>query len=79
MQTPVLTETVFEATDIPVLAPTFKVTDPEVPPPVKPLPAVTPVMSPLPPPPTGPVAKAVTLPCTSNVIVSIFVVSDVLP
>ena len=39
------------ATSIPVPAPTFKVTVPEVPPPVNPLPAVTPSISPDPPPP----------------------------
>ena len=35
-----------ELTVIPSPAPTVKVTPPEVPPPVKPLPAVTPVISP---------------------------------
>ena len=47
---------------------TFRVTVPEVPPPVRPVPAVTPSMSPV-----GPVATAVTLPYVSRVILSIFV------
>ena len=38
------------ATSIPVPAPTFKVTVPDVPPPVNPFPAVTPSISPDPPP-----------------------------
>ena len=41
------TATVSAATSIPVPAPTFRVTEPEAPPPVKPDPAVTPVMSPV--------------------------------
>jgi hypothetical protein len=40
------TATVSAATDIPLPAPTFSVGVPEVPPPVRPFPAVTPVMSP---------------------------------
>jgi hypothetical protein len=40
------TATVSAATSIPVPAPTLSVTEPEAPPPVKPDPAVTPVMSP---------------------------------
>jgi hypothetical protein len=42
-----VTATSPELTVIPVPAPTVKVTAPELPPPVKPLPAVTPVISPV--------------------------------
>ena len=59
---------------------TFKVTLPELPPPLKPVPAVTPVISPVfEVEPVEPVATAVTLPKASTVIVSIFVPSDVEP
>jgi hypothetical protein len=43
---PAFAETVSAATVIPLPAPTFRVTEPELPPPVKPFPAVTPVISP---------------------------------
>jgi hypothetical protein len=46
MKSDTSTAIVSAATSIPVPAPTFRVTEPEAPPPVKPDPAVTPVMSP---------------------------------
>jgi hypothetical protein len=47
MKSDTSTATVSAATSIPVPAPTLSVTEPEAPPPVKPDPAVTPVISPV--------------------------------
>jgi hypothetical protein len=47
MKSDTSTATVSAATSIPVPAPTFNVTSPDDPPPVKPFPAVTPVISPV--------------------------------